>query len=72
MIRSMILTFALVGCVDTSSAPDAISPDAAAYPTCASLGCPSVSQTDRVCATTGECYCDQDGRGPAPKVRCEP
>lgn len=57
-----LLLLALVGCTEHGSTPDG------PMPTCASLGCVDIMQTNRACPITGECYCSlSDGTS----HRCE-
>jgi hypothetical protein len=59
-------------CVAICEPSDDPPSDASPYPSCESLDptCADPAKLSVVCASTGECYCDVDGRGPEPKVRC--
>lgn len=65
--RALLGLALVVACGDNAVdvAPDAL-------PLCSSIleVCGDVASQSRVCVATGECYCDPDAKGPAPRVRC--
>lgn len=51
----MALLFLLTACGDNTD--PTFLPEVGVLPSCASVGCPDVVTTDKVCASTGDCTC---------------